>query len=337
MCNRFDADVHSSSTSVNPSSTQKTNKSIIVPSSSKANLGSQASVTRKSSSSSSDSESDDSQDTTVKTPRLPVVKKTAKKVPEQVHKSRKRKVKDTSSSEDSSSSSSDSEEEEKLKLITKVEKGIKSVATLKPVSNCKPSVNNENLQKRSESVPAVSPENTNVREKSLENQNENAMDTSQTDATGEAKDKKRRRRRRRKKPDNNNSENAPKKSDWTPKFTRVTTRAPPQTEGQKHVHFNSDVDDDDNVASNAFMIENTHANMIPAVNTESPGNQASTRQQNDWTWSTGRDRPTPQLNSATQDRESMQSNVQSDSRKYSGKNQSPGSLFTGTQVFNRKK
>ena len=346
-CCRFDSENDPSSTNVKQSQ-PATASSISALNKARSNLpqGSHSKKGPTSTSSNSDSESDDeSEDDAVKmkdTSRITL----SKQVPDIVQGSKKRKLaKDTSSSEDNSSSSgsSDSEEGEKIKSVAGSTKlGIKKLPVpqaqkeiFKNVASSKSvvsEVNNTSVRTGNESSFLE----TTFVNNNVSNQNESDMDTSQAEGTGEPKEKKRRRRRRRKKPD---TENTAKESNWIPKFSRITTPAPTMTEGQKHIHFESE--EEDLGVQSGVTVDNTSANTSSV--TEKPAQlTVDQTQTNNWVWSTGRYQstsPNPTVHGGTVSKGpgTVQNYPYTNSQKNKRKDQSPGNLFAGTQVFNRKK
>ena len=341
---RFDSENNPSPTTVNQSQ-PATSSNISVSNDARSSL-SQGSHSKKeltSTSTSSDSESDDElKNDTVKTKCTSRIT-LSKQVPDIVRGSKKRKfAKVTSSSEDSSSSSSssssDSEEDGKIKSVaaatnleTKKLPKPQEQTEILDVSNSKFVVSEMNTIRKSNESSFIK---NNTVNNNASNQNESAMDTSQAEDTDKPKGKRRRRNRRRKKPD---TENTAKKSDWTPKFSRVTIPAPPTTEGQRHFHFESD--EGFNV-QDGVAIENGSTDTTSTV-TGNPAQPTIDRtQSNNYAWSTGRYQampPNPTFRGGTVSKGPVQNNASTKSQKNKAKDQSPGNLFAGTQVFNRKK
>ena len=235
-----------------------------------------------STSSSSDSESDDELKDDAVTTKCTSRTTLSKQVPDIVQGSKRRKLaKDTSSSEDSSSGSSDSEEDEKIKSVAAAANlGTKKWSKPQEQKEIPNAANNKLLVSE---VNNTSVRKTNIVNNNISNQNESAMDTSQAQDTDKPKEKKRRRTRRRKKPD---TENTAKKSDWTPKFSRVTTPAPPTTEGRKHFHFESE--EEGFSAQGGVAIENTATNTTSTVTEKRTQPTIDRTQSNSYAWSTGR-------------------------------------------------
>ena len=260
-----------------------------------------------------------------------------------VKDSKKRKICDnSSSSEDGSSSSSDSEsEQEKLKTITRVtsatttgfpESETRKQGLIKSDSIVKNRVNNQTSENKDN-------RSTNENNDGKNKDNGDVMDISVNENTDAPIEKKRRRKRRRKKPA---VEETTKMSDWTPKFTRVTTIAPSNTEGRKHFHFESDgeICEAENEATNVNNNKiNCDADLseIPVQTIEDQGRN------NDWEWSTGIFPQTTHMLNAMQNLTHV--NEPNHSQKSSplvnqkprGKGQISGNLFAETQVFSRKK